>query len=327
VTEKYRLEKAAADSRWDAQVEASPNGTVFSRTEYLRCIDAPFALYHCLRKEEVRASLALIEDVRGGATSLHDFVIYNGIMFSPPQHRQNRSQVISEWFEIADFVAGKLAETYESVSLSLHPSVGDIRPFLWYNYGTGGAKYEPDIRYTSYASIDDFAHTRDLDGIELYREASSARRQEIRYARREGVVTKGDFNADLFVKFYDDTMRRQDIEVGEKVLGEMRRLITGLEQANLGRMFFSYTGRGEPGSAAFFAFDSKRAYYLFGANDPSMRDSHTGTAVLWDAFFALSRQGVREVDLEGVNSPRRGWFKLSFGGTILPYYQLFLRRP
>jgi len=28
--------------------------------------------------------------------------------------------------------------------------------------------------------------------------------------------------------------------------------------------------------------------------------------------------------MEGVNSPHRGWFKLSFGGDIRPYYQIVL---
>ena len=87
-------------------------------------------------------------------------------------------------------------------------------------------------------------------------------------------------------------------------------------------MYFSYTKNGSIGSAACFAIDHIRAYYLFGASDSNLRDSHTGTAVLWDSFAKLNHYGVNEVDLEGVNSPDRGWFKLSFGGDIVPYYHI-----
>ena len=80
------------------------------------------------------------------------------------------------------------------------------------------------------------------------------------------------------------------------------------------------------GSIAFFGIDHKRGYFLFGANDPEMRDEHTGTAVLWDSFCFLSQDGIFEIDLEGINSPTRGWFKLSFGGTISPYYHLSYSR-
>ena len=32
---------------------------------------------------------------------------------------------------------------------------------------------------------------------------------------------------------------------------------------------------------------------------------------------------IQEVDLEGVNSPERGWFKLSFGGDLRCYHQVY----
>jgi lipid II:glycine glycyltransferase (peptidoglycan interpeptide bridge formation enzyme) len=88
-------------------------------------------------------------------------------------------------------------------------------------------------------------------------------------------------------------------------------------------MFVSRTREGSLGSIAVYTFDNKRAYYLFGANDPALRKTPVGTAVLWDAFHALAGKGITQLDLEGVNSPRRGWFKLSFGGDLRPYYQVY----
>ena len=104
----------------------------------------------------------------------------------------------------------------------------------------------------------------------------------------------------------------------------MSVLVSSLLKRNLAKMFVSRTKDNIAGSYAVYALDSKRAYYLFGANDPALRDSSSGTAVLWDAFYPLAADGVAQVDLEGVNSPKRGWFKLSFGGELLPYYQASL---
>jgi lipid II:glycine glycyltransferase (peptidoglycan interpeptide bridge formation enzyme) len=164
------------------------------------------------------------------------------------------------------------------------------------------------------------------ESVPLFAEFSSARRQEVRYAIRDGVVTTREFDADAFVRFYGATMARQGLEVEAPALEGMRRLIEGSHGAGLGRMYVSRTAAGEPGSMAYMGLDARRAYYVFGANDPALRDSHTGTAVLWDAFRMLAGEGVAEVDLEGVNSPRRGWFKLSFGGTLVPYYELCLEQ-
>jgi len=144
----------------------------------------------------------------------------------------------------------------------------------------------------------------------------------IRYAKRDEVVTTEEYDVDLFVQLYESTMGRQEKEVAYESIAEMKNLIYSLYREKLGRMFVSRTADDVVGSMAFFGLDHHRAYYLFGANDPENRDQHTGTAVLWDAFKILADDGIMEVDLEGVNSPQRGWFKLSFGGDIRPYYQL-----
>lgn len=320
---KQTLEKAELNDKWDELVAKSVNGTVFCSSRYLKNVNASIRPYYYRRNQEIRAGILVIEDEYGQDTYLHDFVIYNGLFFAPPQNRQNRSQIMSEQFEITTFVAEELAGLYKTVNMQLHPSIIDMRPFLWFNYGMDAPKYNIDIRYTSYINIEDFSHAGKLEDISTYLQASNARRQEIRYAARDKVLTREEFNPDLFVNYYNETMKRQDITVEENVLLEMNHLITNLFKEKMGRMFVSYVADGRPGSMAFFVMDSKRGYYLFGSNDPALRDSHTGTAVLWDAFHVLSKEGVKEIDMEGVNSPHRGWFKLSFGGDLRPYYHAY----
>jgi hypothetical protein len=322
----YKLERTDLDERWDEFVNTSPNGSIFSHSDYLKSINKKSALYFLLKNKELRASVAVVESDDGKSTTRHNFIIYNGVMFAPPRYKQNNAQTLSERFRITTFIAEELAKIYKNVYLTLHPSVTDIRPFLWFNYGTDKPKYATDIRFTSYVNIEDFAHVKSLEDTSLYPQTSSSRRQEIRYAVKEGVTTKEEYKADLFVDFYCKTMKRQDIEVEQLYLEEMKTIITNLYKAKLGRLFVSYTKSGEAGSMAFFGIDGDRAYYIFGANEPGLRDSHTGTAVLWDGFYYLSKNGVKEVDLEGINSPKRGWFKLSFGGNIVPYFQLFFHQ-
>jgi len=318
----YKLEKTELNSSWDEFVETSPNGTVFSLSEYLKSIVQKHTVYYCCKKQEIRAAVAIMESYDGKSAVLHDFVIYNGIMYAPPTFNQNRAQIHSEQLKISKCIADELAEIYQNVCVSLHPSITDIRSFLWYNYGTDYPKYVPEILYTSHIDILDFAQVQKPEDIALFSQFSAARRQEVRYAIKKGVITEERFDADMFVEFYAMTMKRQGESVDQKVLDQMKNLISSLYLKNMGKMFVSTTANGNVGSMVFFCFDSKRAYYLFGANDPQLRDKHTGSAVLWDAFHALSKAGIKEVDLEGVNSPQRGWFKLSFGGDLRSYYHM-----
>ena len=318
----YRLEKNDDSQEWDRFITSTEYGTIFQYSIYLNALQIRHSRYLIYNNNELRAAIVLVESEDGIETMLDDYVIYNGIVFGSATTGQNNAQRLSEQFRVAEFVAETLPSIYKKVEFSLSPQCLDVRPFLWFNYGADLSKYQVDIRYTSFVDISDFADTKHLDDIVLYQKSSKARRQVIRYARRDEVVTSEEFDADAFMDLYTSTMKRQDLDVARSMLDKMRNLITVLYKNELLKMFVSRTKDEKIGSMACFATDHVRAYYLFGANEPELRDYHTGTAVLWESFYKLAAAGINEVDLEGVNSPKRGWFKLSFGGNLVPYYEM-----
>ena len=321
---KYRVEKTEACERWDALVATSPSATVFSHAEYLAALRQPVARYFIYRAQEIRGGLLVVESPDGEHAVLHDFVVYAGLLFPPVAHKQNRAQITTERFELCEAAAAALPQQYKSVELALSPMVTDIRAFLWHNYGQEQGRYVPSPRYTAIAPIAELA-TTPTDASDLFAQCSAARRQEVRYALKKGVRTDEEFLPAEFTEYYAMTMARQNISVDVETLEGMRDLLIALGKAGKARMFVSRTAAGEIGSMAVMGLDQYRAYYLFGASDPALRDSHCGSAVLWDAFIALAQSGVAEVDLEGVNSPKRGWFKLSFGPQMQSYYELTLK--
>ena len=66
-----------------------------------------------------------------------------------------------------------------------------------------------------------------------------------------------------------------------------------------------------------------KAYYLFGAPSDKHNKPWQGTIGQWAVFrYIVENTNINKFDFEGVNSPKRGWFKLGFGGEIVPYYQV-----
>lgn len=326
MSKQYSIEKTSSGEAWDRFIMSSPDCTIFARSEYLANSGCRIGTYHCFNSGELRAAVALVESDDGSAAILDDLVIYSGIYFGNPTYRQNRLQQMSERFEIASFIAEWMAGVYSAIEFALPPSVIDIRPFLWFNYGQNTERYRVDVKYTSMLEIGDFATAEKHEDVAAYSLSSSARRQEIRYARRDCVVTEEFYDVKLFADFYLQTMGRQGEVVAPNKMDKMVNLVQALLMNGMARMFVSKDHHGTPGSIAVYAIDRQHACYLFGANDPSLRNTSTGTAVLWDAFSHLAKGGVTMIDLEGVNSPRRGWFKLSFGGNLAPYYQIILSR-
>lgn len=322
MTKNYTLVPSELDHVWESFIEKSPDATIFLNAKYLKNAGCRIGLYRCYNAKELRAVVGIVESPDGSMAILDDLIVYSGICFAPASYDQSPAQQISERFDISSYIAAQLSNKYSRVEFALSPTIMDIRPFLWHNYGEVSGLYNIDIRYTSFLDISDFGSALSLDNIAAYKLATGARRQQIRYARRDGVVTKPIDDIFLFIDFYRQTLARQGVVIENAKSDRIFNLVSSLINNNLAMMFGSFTAEGKLGSVAVFAYDLRRAYYLFGASDPALRSTPTGTAVLWDAFSVLSNQGLCEVDLEGVNSPKRGWFKLSFGGKLQSYYHV-----
>ncbi len=314
---RYTLERAELGPDWDVFVKASPNGTLFSYSAYLEAIGRDVGLWYCVQGEQVKAAFACVETAPG-VSYLDDLVVYNGIMFQPPEPDQNVSQVRSEQFKVAEFTAKELLKHYSRLEVQFHPTVVDARPWLWVNYGKGWwhAHYNVGVRYTSHYHPGLYGNERDRGQA-----MSQSRRQQIRYAQRDGVRVVEAFEPQLFMAWYERT-----VETTAAFRARLKRLLHHLQHKGLTRWFGAYTTlpEWELRSIAVFGVDNKRAYWLWGLSDPEKRDTPCGTEVVWEGMIRLANDGVGMIDLEGVNSPKRGWFKLSFGGTLEPYWQVRL---
>jgi len=318
---KYRLVKVPTDDKWDKFIKTSPSGTIFASSSYLKTLGVNINSFFCYKKNELMAAVLCIVSRDGRDIEGHEHVIYDGLIYRDLSYL-NKSQRYSEEFKIQEYVAVEIYNTYDKVFFKLHPSIVDIRPFLWVNYHSDSSGYKTQLRYTCYVDISDFSKGKQLNELELYKNASSARRQEVRYANKSGVMTTTTNNIPMFIELYKMTFDRQDVRVSNDSLKHMGFLLESLVRNNSCLMLQSSVKNGEVGSMAVFTLDGNVAYYLFGANNPSYRNKHTGTAVIWDAFYLLAEIGVSKVDLEGINSPRRGWFKTSFGGDVSQYFNV-----
>ena len=103
----------------------------------------------------------------------------------------------------------------------------------------------------------------------------------------------------------------------------MSNLIEALINNDRGVLIEISNASGQIIYIVFYVWDRIRAYYLFGAGNPDASEPWQGTLAHWEAFKYLSKTKlIRVIDFEGVNSPKRGWFKLSFGGELINYYHL-----
>ena len=314
----------AGTPEWNQLVTLSPQGTLFSEAAYLNATGRRHQLFFVTQGAEIKAGVALVLSDDGARCELDDLVIYGGILFNLDSARALVKRRHDE-FQISEFVIEQLAARYDSVAVALSPAFEDMRPVLWHGYLDEGApRFSLDLRYTSYLDV---SCLRTFDGREeaspLFAGMETVRRYSVRQAHRDGGrVVRGESSQTL-VDFYRDLMVRQSQPPRETTLAAMRRVMEMLLAGGRGALYETRDATGAPLYSVFYGWDSKRAYYLFGAGNPDVEAPWQGTLAHWGAFKDLAqRVGISEVDLEGVNSPRRGWFKLGLGGDLRPYYQI-----
>ena len=321
----FKLQRAVLDQKWDDFALQSPDSTIFSCADYLKNTGLRLGCYYCLKGEEIRAACFLVESPDGRHAIMDDLVVYSGVMMAMPHANQLPVNTLSERFDVLTFLAAELSERYLTVAFQLGPTITDMRPFLWHNYGLPENQFDVSVRYTSIIKIPGKSDVGTEPLEALYEAASVSRRQQIRYTARDGIVCKVGGDASDFCRMYDLTMSRQSKGVSVDYLDRLGFLISSL--VNLDRAFVidAYSTNGEKASSAVFGVWKGQACYLFGASDPAFRSTPCGTAVVWEGIRECVRRSVWWIDLEGVNSPKRGWFKLSFGGELIPYFNVTSR--
>lgn len=322
--DKFEIKLINDKNTIDEFVRNSPQGTIFSETIYLDACGRKYEVLGVFKGVHVKAVFVVILTDDALGCELDDLIIYGGILFKDdPVHKPVKA--LSERFQITELVIEYLDARFKKIELAFAPQFEDLRPFLWHNYHSKDVsiKFKMDLRYTSYIDISSLASDENEENTENFKNLDTLRKRNIREARKDGAVVKIESEIDVFIKFYSDLIEQQGEMVDQIKLNQMRTLIQALLDQKRAIFVTAYNPLGQIIYLTIFCFDSNRAYYLFGAGNPQATERYKGTICFWDAFrFLVKDYGVYSVDMEGVNSPQRGKFKLSFGGILTPYYQV-----
>ena len=320
---KYTITPVNDDLLWDDFVESSPQGTVFSLSEYLHLAVDNYKRFWVKKGSAIKGGISVVLTPDGTECVLDDLVIHNGLMFAqdesikPVRARQER-------FEITEYVISWLTKQYKKVELALSPQFEDLRPFLWHNYHSTETRdrFGIDLRYTSYLDISSLKAFENEEESIAFKSLITLRQRNIRQGRKDNSGYIIEKTGEVFVDWYLELMNKQGVKVPQDKSCRMVRLINGLIQKGMAKMLVCLNGKGQKIYSTVFCWDRKRAYYLFGASIPNVSESYMGTMAFWETFKLLAEQGYDCVDMEGVNSPDRGRFKLGFGGSLESYYEV-----
>lgn len=227
---------------------------------------------------------------------------YLPIWFKPTPtqstHRQN-----AQWLQISRSFIDQFCNFSFKGTLSLPPSVTDIRPWQW-------AGLRTSVRYTC---VIDFPY-----GLH---QADKQVRQKINKAQRLGYTCRRTANMEHVYECLRDTEIRQgfthhllkeDLELALDLLGEERF-----------RAYVVYSPEGEPVSAEVNLYQEGEYAYGWAAGGKKDYMPHGVSQLLMKySIDDLQSLGALGIDLCGANIPSVAQSKMSWGARILPYYTI-----
>jgi len=328
MSSKFTIEEVETIEDWQKFAQTSLQYTMFVSSVYLKTFGGKYKTFFVKKGIETKAGFCILLSDDEKDIVLNELVIYSGILFQNDKFKKE-VKARSERFEITETIIDYITKAYENIEIALTPQVDDMRPFIWHNYGSTkiDKKFNLDLRYTSYIDISELKNIENEEDTTIFKSLETLRQRNIRKARKEDSVTVEELTVSLFLKFYVDLMHKQNETVSKEKLDNMLNIIENTVNNNQAVMLATKNNKEEIIYLAVFSFDKHRAYYLFGAGNPESKEVYKGTICFWDGFIKLANDyNIKEVDMEGVNSPSRGWFKLSFGGGLRSYYEVKLEQ-
>jgi hypothetical protein len=304
---KLTVKRIEDTSLWDDFVKTSPQGTVFSTSQWLNTVKSvqggESGVVGVWKDDQLVAGVSCIHVSRGPFKKATSPVLtpYGGIIYRPdPGKRPSEAESFN--MSCAEQLISYFSTRYHHVFLVHAPELKDIRPFTW-------AGWCEKVHYTYIMDITDIERLWDL----IERKVRTVIRNAESSLELGGPVDKEHFT-ELYKRIYRDRGLNPPISP-DMVSAMLQRIIN----TNLAEMRTVRDKYGQIISAMVLVYDAQCVYAWISGSIPGENASGAFSLLFWDAVKRHS--GIRDrFDMVGANIPTISFFKKRFAGTLTPYY-------
>jgi len=304
---KMTVQRINDVSLWDFFVSTSPQGTVFSKSQWLNAAaGAQGGIPRYIGVFEDRklvAGITFVELSRGTFRKITTPALtpYGGIIYRPVSGKR-LSEQDSFNMSCAEKIIEYLGPRYRYSFLVHSPGLIDIRPFVW-------AGWTESVRYTYILDLSDPDSIWDI----MERRVRTVLRKAESTLGMGGAIDIEDFGK-LYERIYLDRHNRPPVSWNSvsTLLGEVMK--SGLAEMRTVR-----NSSGEVISAMVLIADAGRVYSWISGSIPGSNSTGAFSLLFWDTIRRYS-ETCTSLDMVGANIHPIAFFKKGFGGTLTPYY-------
>ncbi|MGA9365229.1 MAG: GNAT family N-acetyltransferase [Bacteroidota bacterium] len=296
---------------WDSFVTSSPQGTIFNTSLWASIIREVFGIQHAIygvhEGDQLVGGISLFHKKKAGLNVVTRLPLtpYNGILFHAPEG-EKAQKTSTERQEIMRVLLERLEKEFKYIHLVLHPSVCDMRPFLWRHWHTLP-------QYTHINSLTDLEQTWTHLSSSLRRKINRAEETQIK------IVEKDD--PTLLLKFQEMSYAKSGLKP-VLPLPVFKRYCDAVGRAKLLRIFSAVDREANVHAERGVIVDNDRAYDWIAGTNSHIEDEHGNQLLVWEILKRLSAEGVQTFDFLGANTPSVTEFKRAFGGKFACYFEV-----
>ncbi len=293
-------------------------GTRYALPEVIAALGCDVEYWFVVSKTRVVAGVPIIIHNKAGQNlPIHSYYIglmYHQDIFNSKANRRTECELA-----ISEFVMQALSLRYSEFKLSLHPSLQDVRGIDWFNYHEpekGRAVIAP--RYTACAELNSCAAIRAA--------ARGSRRREEKYAiSRERLSFSIEGEVGELIDLYSQTLEKQAITLASQIKQATADFAALILNNGMGNIGVVKNENNIAVAAGLLFYDYNQLVHLpvvgIGASQ------YAGTFLYFKIMDHASKLGYKQIDFNGANSPKRGYFKHSIGGQAQLYFEINWRQP
>ena len=297
----YRILEVDKYSKWDDFVDLSPQGSIYSKSFYLKSTGYPFKIGVVEDNGSIIGGLVFARN-EVGVFSNPLFVKYFGMLYMPCCGDQVEYQSTTYKIDreiISNISAGRIW------SYCFHPNFQNWLNFYW-------SGYKQTTQYTYQINFS--------KSPEFRSNYSEKVKVPLKAAKKHDLVID-DIDIESFVKVNHKTYQGRD---GRQPYSD-KRLSTLLNNLAAQKCLYIKSVRDKSGnvhSVAAIVYDNRSANLILNGSDPVYK-KFAGNTLLIDHMieFASKRCGI--FDFEGSMHERIEKFYRGFGGEITPYFLIY----
>ena len=294
----YRILEEHQYPEWDKFVDLSPQGSIYSKSFYLKSIGYPFKIGVVEENNRIVGGIALAKN-EVGVWSNPLFVKYLGVLYAPCSGNKVEYQSLMYKIdrEIIANVSGGIWSYY------FHPNFKNWLNFYWKGY-------RQTTQYTYQINFSKSPDFRSNYGEKVRAPIKTAQKHEL-------LIDDVDMEtfAAVNIKTYQPGRPPYKKE----------RLISLLNNLSRENCLYAKAVRDKAGnvhSVAAVVYDKKSANLILNGSDPVYK-KFAGNSLLIDHMIEFASKRCEIFDFEGSIHESIEKFYRGFGGEITPYYLIY----